>query len=107
MPAPPYFSGKITPRKPISASLGITSEGNCEASSHSITCGAISASANSRTARRRCCCSSVNENSTTYLYHGVMGGAGMNAKYEPATIGLGVLQNQRGDACAAAHGAED
>jgi hypothetical protein len=31
----------------------------------------------------------------------------MNAKYEPATIGLGVLQSQRGDACAAAHGAED
>src|SRR6185437_9406168 len=83
MPAPPYFSGKMTPRKPISASLGIISEGNWEASSHSITCGAISASANSRTVRRRCCCSSVRENSTIRLYHGALGGAGAKAKGGP------------------------
>src|SRR5262249_50309408 len=34
--------------------------GKCEASSHSITWGAISPSANSRTLLRSCCCSSVN-----------------------------------------------
>src|ERR1700733_10137150 len=64
MPAPPYFSGKITPRNPITASLGINSEGNFDTSSHSITCGRISPSANSRTVRRNCCCSSVSANST-------------------------------------------
>src|SRR5580658_432040 len=69
MPAPPYFSGNITPRKPISASLGMISDGKVESSSHSITWGAISPSANSRTVRRRCCCSSVREKSTICLYH--------------------------------------
>src|SRR5208282_945218 len=54
----------MTPRKPMSASLGMISDGKCETSSHSITCGAISPSANSRTVRRSCCCSSVRENST-------------------------------------------
>src|SRR5258708_8088789 len=38
--------------------------GKCDTSSHSITCGAISPSANSRTLRRSCCCSSVRLNST-------------------------------------------
>src|SRR6266853_6795716 len=76
-----YSSGKITPSKPISASFGINSDGKREASSHSITWGPISESANSRTLRRRCCCSSVKEKSTgpqasfspygrtNYLYH--------------------------------------
>src|SRR5277367_2909432 len=82
MPAPPYCSGKITPRKPISASLGMISEGNVEASSHSITCGAISPSANSRTVRRRCCCSSVSEKSTIRLYHGRAGAEGDGATDE-------------------------
>src|SRR5438309_2279909 len=41
------------------------SSGKWEASSHSITCGVISPSANSRTLLRSCCCSSVNANSTT------------------------------------------
>ena len=54
----------MTPSKPSLASLGMISGGKCEASSHSITCGAISASANSRTVRRSCCCSSVSEKST-------------------------------------------
>src|SRR6202142_703479 len=54
----------MTPRRPSSASLGMSSEGNVEASSHSITCGAISLSANLRTVLRSCCCSSVRENST-------------------------------------------
>src|SRR6266478_824740 len=66
-PAPPNCSGKITPSSPISPSFGIISTGKCEASSHSITCGAISPSANSRTLRRNCCCSSVNEKSTGIL----------------------------------------
>src|SRR5580692_2942558 len=68
MPAPPYFSGKITPRNPISASLGIISAGNLETSSHSITWGRISASANSRTVRRNCFCSSLSENSKSPRY---------------------------------------
>src|SRR6202030_3234665 len=68
IPAPPYFSGKMTPRNPISASLGIISDGNLETSSHSITWGRISASANSRTLRRSCCCSSVSENSKKPRY---------------------------------------
>src|SRR5262249_23469803 len=55
------------PSRPISASLGMISVGKCEASSHSITCGAISPSANSRTLRRNCCCSSVNVKSTIPL----------------------------------------
>src|SRR6266436_7455813 len=63
-PAPPYCSGKITPSSPISPSLGMISMGKYDASSHSITCGPISPSANSRTLRRSCCCSSVNANST-------------------------------------------
>src|SRR3954471_9590580 len=54
----------MTPRRPRFASLGISSVGNCDASSHSITCGRISDSANSRTVRRSCCCSSVKEKST-------------------------------------------
>src|SRR5580700_9573013 len=55
----------MTPSKPISAICGMISEGKVEASSHSITCGAISPSANSRTVLRSCCCSLVRENSTT------------------------------------------
>src|SRR5574340_107656 len=54
----------MTPRRPISASLGRISDGKREASSHSITCGAISPSANARTLRRSCVCSSVNAKST-------------------------------------------
>src|SRR5258707_1124827 len=44
--------------RPRAASLGSRSGENCCASSHSMTCGFISASANSRTVRRRICCSS-------------------------------------------------
>src|SRR5579864_1715635 len=51
------------PSKPSLASCGTISCGKWEASSHSIMCGAISASANSRTVRRSACCSSVNEKS--------------------------------------------
>src|SRR3954469_18336156 len=43
---------------PRSASFGSRSIGKCCVSSHSITCGRISASANSRTLRRRISCSS-------------------------------------------------
>src|SRR5437879_4021860 len=57
----------MTPSSPISANLGMISNGKWDASSHSITCGAISPSANSRTLRRNCCCSSVNEKSTGIL----------------------------------------
>jgi hypothetical protein len=44
--------------------LGISSAGKREASSHSMTCGAISDCAKSRTVRWSCCCSSVREKST-------------------------------------------
>src|SRR6266404_9327740 len=60
MPAPPYSSGNKTPVRPNAASFGCSSIGKCCASSHSITCGAISASANSRTLVLICCCSSFN-----------------------------------------------
>src|SRR5271157_2251523 len=68
-PAPPYSSGKITPSSPISASFGRISSGKCDASSHSITCGAISPSANSRTLFRKCFCSSLNVKSTPASPH--------------------------------------
>src|SRR5512144_1776505 len=58
-PAPPYFSGKIVPRKPSSPILANTARGKCCASSHSMTWGRISASANSRAAWRIACCSAV------------------------------------------------
>src|SRR6516165_8713166 len=51
------------------------SEGNCEASSHSMTFGA-----NSRTVRRSCCCSSERENSMHCLYHGCPDPEGSDAK---------------------------
>src|SRR5882672_1593369 len=54
----------MMPSSPISASWGMISSGKWETSSHSITCGAISPSANSRMLLRSCCCSSVKEKST-------------------------------------------
>src|ERR1019366_4149706 len=60
-PSPPYSSGTRTPIIPSSASLRIASRGKVWASSHSMTCGAISASANSRTIRRIASCSSESE----------------------------------------------
>src|SRR5438270_6114506 len=62
IPAPPRVSGKITPSSPISPSFFTTSWGNSLFSSHSLTCGAISPSANARTALCNCFCSSVNPN---------------------------------------------
>ena len=47
-PAPPYSSGKRTPRKPSSPSLRKTSPGNSWASSQRMTWGRISASQKSR-----------------------------------------------------------
>src|ERR1700683_3590097 len=112
MPAPPYFSGKMTPRNPISASLGMISEGNFEASSHSMTCGAISPSANSRTVRRSCCCSSVREKSIERLYHGPLAvkASATGVEHRSGALEIpqpwGGLKSQRRDACAAAHGAK-
>ena len=60
-----YAAGSFNP---ISASFGIISEGNLDTSSHSITWGRISSSANSRTVRRNCFCSSVSENSKIPRY---------------------------------------
>src|SRR3989338_8487786 len=54
----------MTPKRPSSASFGTRSSEKCAASSHSITCGRISASANSRTVRHSCSCSSVSLKST-------------------------------------------
>src|SRR5262245_14749619 len=47
------------PISPSSANLDRSAGGNCWASSHSLTCGRSSASANSRTLRRSSSCSSV------------------------------------------------
>src|SRR3990167_10870034 len=54
----------MMPKRPNSASFGARSSAKCAASSHSITCGRISPSANSRTVRRSCSCSSVSLKST-------------------------------------------
>src|SRR5262247_51105 len=62
IPAPPYSSGKSTPINPSSPIFVKSSRGRRWPSSHSITCGLISASANSRTERLTCCCSSVKSN---------------------------------------------
>src|ERR1700693_1594894 len=51
-PAPPYSSGTIIPRIPISARPATTSLGNRSCRSRSTTPGAIRVSANSRTASR-------------------------------------------------------
>src|SRR5512141_846873 len=51
-PEPPYSSGTIIPRIPISPSLPTISRGNVSFRSRSATPGAISCSANSRTALR-------------------------------------------------------
>src|SRR3954451_3035404 len=59
MPAPPYRSGNWIPISPSAASFGSRSIGKCWASSHSMTCGPISVSANWRTVRRSSVCSSV------------------------------------------------
>ena len=70
MPAPPNSSANWMPVSPRPASFGSRSMGKCCASSHAITCGRISASANSRTVRRRSCCSSVGRKSTNRMYQG-------------------------------------
>src|SRR5688572_14063322 len=63
MPAPPYSSGNWIPISPSAASFGSKSTGNACRSSHSITCGRISASANSRTVRRSSSWSSLKRKS--------------------------------------------
>src|ERR1700680_3929820 len=60
----------MMPSRPSSASLGISSAGKREASSHSMTWGAISDCAKSRTVRWSCCCSSVREKSTRVVPQG-------------------------------------
>src|SRR5579862_3817004 len=64
MPAPPYSCGKTTPSKPILPSSLMVASGNSPASSHSMTCGLISRSANSRTLFFSCSCSSFSRKST-------------------------------------------
>ena len=59
-PAPPYSSGTIMPRMPSSARPARTSRGKRSSRSRSATPGAISVSAESRTASRIRACSSVN-----------------------------------------------
>src|SRR5215467_4789658 len=58
MPAPPYSVGKMIPSSPSLPSSLIVANGNSPASSHFITLGRISRSANSRTLFCRCSCSS-------------------------------------------------
>ena len=69
-PAPPYRAGNCMPSSPSSASCASSSAGNACASSQAMTCGAISRSANSRTARRVTCSASVGRKSmASRLYH--------------------------------------
>src|ERR1700692_456468 len=67
MPAPPYSGGKMMPSSPSLPSSLIVARGNSLASSHFITFGATSRSANSRTVFLRCSCSSFNWKSTCLL----------------------------------------
>src|SRR5579864_2094380 len=63
MPAPPYSGGKTVPSRPSLPSSLIVDRGKSPASSHFITLGAISRSANSRTVFLSCCCSSFSRKS--------------------------------------------
>src|SRR6186997_2319308 len=64
----------------------MTSRGNVWASSHSITCGAISASANSRTALRNWSCSVVYSKSTLLLYDLFPGGVPTDCALLPVAL---------------------
>src|SRR5690242_8289766 len=66
----------------------MTSRGNVCASSHSITCGAISASANSRTALRNWSCSGEYSNSTLLLYDLFPGGVPTDRALLPVALEL-------------------
>ena len=56
-PAPPYSSGAVSPISPRAPIFCTTSDGKWCLRSHSAACGAISASANSRTHLRNASCS--------------------------------------------------
>src|SRR6476620_4626883 len=64
IPAPPYSGGKIVPNNPSLPNSLIVSSGNSLASSHFMTLGAISRSANSRTDFLSWSCSSLSWKST-------------------------------------------
>ena len=63
-PPPPYSSGNGMPNSPSSPIWRTTSTGNVWLASQASACGAISASAKSRTSLRSACCSSVNSTCT-------------------------------------------
>src|SRR3954452_22444999 len=63
MPRPPYSSGTIAPRKPMSAIFWTSSVSKCSLRSLSRARGAISLSAKSRAVSRTSRCSSVNSKS--------------------------------------------
>src|SRR4051812_8090268 len=65
MPRPPYSSGTIAPRKPMSAIFLTSSVSKCSLRSLSRTRGKISLSAKSRAVSRMSRCSSVSSNSIT------------------------------------------
>ena len=61
-PAPPYSSGAVSPNSPSLPIFCTTSTGKWWSRSHCAACGAISASANSRTLRRNSSCSRDSSN---------------------------------------------
>src|SRR5271165_1905591 len=67
MPAPPYSTGKMVPSSPSLPSSLTVSSGNSPGSSHFMTLGAISRSANSRTIFFSCSCSSESWKSKPFL----------------------------------------
>src|SRR5579864_9163902 len=67
MPAPPYSGGKIIPSIPSLPSSLMVASGNSPASSHFMTLGLISRSANSRTLFFSCSCSSFSRKSKVQL----------------------------------------
>ena len=61
-PMPPYSSGAVRPNSPSLPIFCTTSTGKWWSRSHCAACGAISASANSRTLRRNSSCSRLSSN---------------------------------------------
>src|SRR5215471_3641382 len=68
MPEPPYSEGKTIPSRPSLPNSLMTASGNSLASSHFMTLGAISRSANSRTIFFSCSCSSESWKSKARLH---------------------------------------
>src|SRR3954466_816906 len=90
MPRPPYSSGTIAPRKPISAIFWTSSVSKCSLRSFSLARGTISLLVNSRAVSRMSLCSSVSSKSIMcgeILSGGVLDHAGQALAHADAQSG--------------------